>query len=80
VGELFQPSIIDEDFQVSVDCRLVERIHQSASTAQHFIDSQRAFVFSENLLYSLSLCGLSPQGTLNPSPFVGQLFGEAKFV
>jgi len=55
MGYSFQPAVIDEDFQVAVNSRLVEGIHLFASAGKHLIHPQRPFVLSEDFLYSHSL-------------------------
>ena len=64
MGDSFQPPVIDQKLEIPVDCCLVERFHEFATVLYNFIHAQGSFVLSEDLLYSLSLCGVASQSLI----------------
>jgi hypothetical protein len=61
MGYPFQPPVSDENFQVPIDRRLIERCHDLASVCKNLVHSQWPFVLPEDLLYGCSLCRIALQ-------------------
>jgi hypothetical protein len=51
MGYPFQPPAIDKNFQVPIDRRLVEGLHELAAVGKNLIHSQRPFVLLKDLFY-----------------------------
>jgi len=60
----FQPPVSYKDLEVSVDRRLIERLHEPATVRKNFIHAQRPFMLPKDLLYGHSLCSITPQALI----------------
>jgi hypothetical protein len=64
MGYPFQPPLINENLQIPIDRRLVERFHKLAAICKNLIHPQRSFVLAKDLFYGGSLCCVAPQGLI----------------
>lgn len=61
VADPFQPAVLDQDFDVTIDCRLVERFYQFATVLKDIIHPQWSLLLPEDLFYGHFLCRVTPQ-------------------
>lgn len=55
MGKALQPPVVNENFQVAVDRRLIKGLHDSAAVCKNLIDPQRPCLLPEDLFYGPSL-------------------------
>ena len=59
VIDLLEPTFIDQQLEVAVDCGLIERFHLGAAKAENLLDSQGPVLVEEDLFDGGSLGCLS---------------------
>ena len=63
-----QPPFLDQEFDIPVNCGLVQRLHRGSADLEDFFNPQRPILLPEDVFNGISLNGLSshaqaPSGT-----------------